>query len=170
MKLLVFITFVTLLASCTIDDELSLNRSSYNGEQLRTDGYFFQRDSNYIFTIYIFYTNGTLFYSVGGGKLENTDQLEQRLKDHNFIERLRNEKTSWGLFKIDNNKIQFERWYPYFENGKPAYIRSGTILNDTTFHITKATRSDGSEEHVENEVYYFKQFSPKPDSSNTFVD
>ncbi|MBW7845753.1 MAG: hypothetical protein H3C45_08955, partial [Bacteroidia bacterium] len=80
-------------------------------------------------------------------------------------------KSNWGVFKIEGNFIQFERWYPSDPPLK-AYVRAGTIINDTTFLITESYRmQDGKKTEVKtrNETYYFKQFSPKPDSTNTFV-
>jgi hypothetical protein len=77
-------------------------------------------------------------------------------------------KDCWGVFNIKDNIIKFERWYPG-QGAKKAYVREGIILNDTTFHITKSYRSNGSELKDADEVYHFRKFSPKPDSTNVFV-
>jgi hypothetical protein len=81
-------------------------------------------------------------------------------------------KYNYGRFLIENDNIKFERWYPG-SPPLPAYIRSGTILNDTTFVITEIYRmKNGNKTEVEtgrNEIYHFKQFSPKPDSTNRYV-
>ena len=63
----------------------------------------------------------------------------------------------------------FEKWYPNSPGQPKVYIREGKILNDTTFHITASYRPDGSERREKDEIYHFKQFSPKPDSTNNFV-
>ena len=60
-------------------------------------------------------------------------------------------------------------WYSPSGGGTPAYVREGKILNDTTFHITTSYRSNGSERHEKDEVYHFRQFYPKPDSTNNFI-
>ena len=51
----------------------------------------------------------------------------------------------------------------------PVYLDKGEIQNDSTFLITKSIRSKTGEEKELNEIYHFKQFSPKPDSTNVFV-
>ena len=54
--------------------------------------------------------------------------------------------------------------------GMPAYLKTGDIINDTTFVITEVERSkDGSERRTINEMYHYKHYSPKPDSTNNFV-
>ena len=85
---------------------------------------------------------------------------------------LLDDKISWSVFQFDGNNIQFERWYPSSGGPFPAYVRSGEILNDTTFIITEIYRmKDGVKTDVEesNEVYQFQAFSPKPDSTNRFI-
>jgi len=52
--------------------------------------------------------------------------------------------------------------YPHRGN-----VREGIILNDTTFQITKYT--SGSNVSERNEVYHFREFHPKPDSTNKYI-
>ena len=73
------------------------------------------------------------------------------------------------MFLIEDNNIKFDRWYPS-ERPYQAFVREGVILNDTTFHITKSYRSNGNTEaRVRDEIYHFRKFSPKPDSTNRFI-
>jgi hypothetical protein len=53
--------------------------------------------------------------------------------------------------------------------GWQVYVKEGFILNDTTLQITRMYRVDGSDEHILNYTYHFRQFSPKPDSTNNFI-
>jgi hypothetical protein len=173
VELAVIMTLMAISPACTKhnllkDDELSLKKRNYQGKQLRIDGYYYGKYLNdeYIDT-YFFYSDGTLMYG-GTCKASEIDGLEHAFKTQEFVNKGKDVKYYWGLFQIDDNTIQFERWYP----GEPpykSYIRSGAILNDTTFHISKSMRSDGSEEREKDELYHFKQFSPKPDSTNSFV-
>jgi hypothetical protein len=51
-------------------------------------------------------------------------------------------------------------------------VRAGQILNDTTFVIAESYRmNEGKKTEVKerNETYHFKQFNPKPDSTNRFI-
>ena len=79
-------------------------------------------------------------------------------------------KHDWGTFQINKDSIVFERWYP--AEVSKSYYRSGKILNDTTFVITESYRlrnGKKKEWREKNEVYHFKAFSPKPDSTNRFI-
>lgn len=51
----------------------------------------------------------------------------------------------------------------------PAYLSIGEIQNDTTFVITKAIRPKTDETLVLNEVFHFRAFAPKPDSTNNVI-
>jgi hypothetical protein len=153
------------------DDELTLNKMPFTGNQLRIDGYYYSIDSqsNTIKASYFFYKDGTVLHG-GGWPYENQfEGLESNFSSESWQENIKENKLKWGVFQIDGDKISFERWYPSSGGPSPAYIRSGEIQNDTTFIITKSVRPKTGEEKVLNEVYHFKAFSPKPDSTNSFV-
>lgn len=174
MKFSLIVAYMIVCCSCSSDriwkdDELSINRTYYTGNQLKIDGYYYQKYGNpEKLTIYLFYENGTLLFAGDGYELSKLNEFEQAITSQDFVSKLHELKYCWGLFTINTNTIQFERWYPSQPPLK-AYIRSGIILNDTTFQITKSIRSNGNEESIENEMFYFKKFSPKPDSTNSFV-
>ena len=151
-----------LLSSCK-DDELTLQRMPYDGDELRLDGYYHRKNPN--LEIYFFYSNGIVRY--GGGGYLSFEEVEYHILNNQIV--FGNSKTDWGIFFINGKTIKFERWYPSSGGGVPTYVREGIILNDTTFHITVSYRSDGKERREENEMYYFRQFSPKPDSTNNFI-
>jgi len=54
------------------------------------------------------------------------------------------------------------------------YIFGGEILNDTTFILTEQflINSDGTKDLLNSfgRTYHFKKFSPKPDSTNSFIN
>ena len=78
----------------------------------------------------------------------------------------------WGVFHIDGNMIKMEKLYPGSPGGAWAYIREGSILNDTAFRITRSYRMlDGKETEVRtrDELFLFKELSPKPDSTNPYI-
>ena len=153
------------------DDVLSIKKVPYTSFELRTDGYYYQNfGSNTIHDISFFYNDGVIL-NIGGGEQTFTE-AEEYIKSQ-FInnQSYKNSKIGWGVFIIKSNKIFFERWYPSQKPYK-AYVREGLILNDTTFIITEFYRIHGGQKtgvESRNETYYFKQFSPKPDSINTFV-
>ena len=151
------------------DEALTLKKIPYSSNQLRINGYYFQEKDDNIFTIYFFYDDGTILYGGGSFPLNEIEDYESQFKSPEWISSVKASKIRWGVFQITDNKISFEKWYPSSGGPAPVYIRSGEILNDTTFLITKSIRSKTGEAKDLNEVYHFKEFSPKPDSTNNFV-
>jgi hypothetical protein len=112
-------------------------------------------------------------FLAAGGAFENTEEINEYINVELIMGNAYKEyQVMWGVFLIENNSIRFEHWYPSSGGPLKAYVRSGTILNDTTFQITKSYRNKNGEKAEvtsRNEVYHFKQFSPKPDSTNKYV-
>lgn len=166
--------FISLFSCCKSlippDDKLTLTRENYDGNELKIDGYYYRLDytkAEGYYDTYFFYKNGIVLYP--GTISESTlNKFIEYLQ--NFDKSKNNYKSSWGVFLITDSIIKFEKWYPSsaFEP-TPTYIREGKILNDTTFQITKTYRGNGSELKVVDEIYHFKKFSPKPDSTNVFI-
>ncbi|MCD4771827.1 MAG: hypothetical protein K8R41_00420 [Bacteroidales bacterium] len=178
LKLLLIMAIMSLVSNCSKvkiwkDDELSIKRIPYTEYQLKLKGYYYQKYGNpEKLTIYFFYNDGTLLLAGDSYDINETIEFEQSFITKEFIEKRRNIKYCWGVFNINGNNMKFERWYPSQRPYK-AYVRAGTILNDTTFHITESYRmQDGkkTEVDVEDEIYHFKQLNPKPDSTNSFVE
>jgi len=153
-----------------MDDALSLKIAPYTGSELRTDGYYYNEYIPSYLTVYFFYIDGTVLYGSSFPTNElNMQEVKYSNGDHYYY--AKNLKYYWGIFKVEGNELLFERWYPTQPPLK-AYIRSGIIHNDTTFKITEYYRMQGGQKtNIEsrNEVYHFKAFSPKPDSTNSFV-
>jgi hypothetical protein len=175
MKLLLLVVLLALTGSCKKDimiedDKLSLQKIPYTGNQLKIDGYYY-RDINHYLTVYFLYSDGTILY----GSTFPANELQKHEDEYKTAEWqtiVKEYKHRWGLFKIEGNIIQFDRWYPSNPPLK-AYVREGIILNDTTFRIAEYYRmQDGNKTNVEtlDEIYQFKSFSPKPDSTNKFTE
>jgi hypothetical protein len=168
----ILISLITLIMlalgfSCTKilgkDDVLTLHREDYLGSALRFDGIFYTEKENSkgpYFHRYALYRNG-IIRDLGGSTTKD---------DPNFLHG--NTKIEWGVFQINGANIKFERWYPGSGGPFKAYIRSGEILNDSTFLILEIYRmKDGKKTEISeiNEIYHFIEFSPKPDSTNAYV-
>ena len=172
MKSLILSILSIMITQCSFfmdDDSLSIPLTPYTGDQLRIDGYYYLigYDGKTIHSAYFFYGNGVLI-SCNGAKssLEEMDNyIKEEFLDSQIYKR---RKIDWGVFLIEGNNIKFERWYPS-QRPYPAFVREGVVLNNTTFHITKSYRSNGTEEREKDEIYYFRPFSPKPDSTNNFI-
>ncbi len=179
MKLFVLILgFLTLLVSCRVtllkDDELTLEREDYEGSELKLDGYYYEDivigSGEKGKEVYFLYRNGILLY--GTVLIGEDDVLLEMYRSGEYARDAQQSITNWGVFQIDTNIIKFDRWYPSSGGGAPTAIKEGKILNDTTFHITEEYKiKKGKKVDVVevNSIYHFKAFSPKPDSTNTFV-
>jgi hypothetical protein len=157
---------------CSSSDEaIRLQRMDYIGNELRTDGYYFSEfDSGGVLAnqIYFFYKNGVILYGFSP-KLSETQIIEDRYRNGEFYDQVIDKKWAWGVYRVFGNEIEWEKWGV----GEPplkTVLKSGFIINDTTFHITNLSNPDGSDSEVIDELYRFKAFSPKPDSTNTFID
>lgn len=164
--------FLLLFCSCEkliTWDEFALQKTQYESDLLRLDGYYYEltNDGKYQ-SLYFFYRNGVLL-NVGGLFL-NTGEMDayinrEFITDHRYA----GNKNSWGLFVVNDHTIKFEHYYPSDDINKKSYIREGVILNDSTFHIVVSYRSGGTERRIKDEIYHFRAFSSKPDSTNRFI-
>lgn len=156
------------------DDDLFLSRQNYTGNQLRIDGYYYNEYGSGNETrreIYFFYRNGILLKG-GVPLLTELSIRENEFKNGTYYNYVKDSKLDWGVFQINGNNIKYEHWYPNSIGPLRAVIHEGIILNDTTFLITQTYRmKDGNKTDVsfENLLYRFKKLSPKPDSTNQFI-
>lgn len=167
MNVVLLIIMLIHVTSCKkmkeFDDALSLQRQNYQGSELLLDGIYYTEKENFEG---IYYQRYTLFRDGIIRDLGATLELDSQ----NYLSG--KSKADWGIFQIENGNIKFERWYPSSGGPLKAYVRSGRILNDTTFHITESYRMQNGQKteiRERDEIYHFRQFSPKPDSTNSFV-
>ena len=150
------------------DEELSMQCREYMGNKLRTDGYYYYfwfdgMNQEYI-NVCCFYQNGIFRWC---GSSTSFQDFENNI---DIINKSKQYKNRWGVFLIENNVVKYEKWdgaralEPY-----RTRIYAGKILNDTTFHITESYRPNGKERSIKDEIYHFRQFSPKPDSTNIYI-
>ena len=151
-------------------DKFTLSKQNYTGKQLKTGGYYYFKARGKYYRSYFFYNNGVLLECGGGDftydefiKYENNFNRED-WDNYNKIYRYK-----WGLFKVVNDSIFIEKPEPSSGGMSPVYLNSGVILNDTTFILTKAVRKRTNRVIEKNQTYHFKKFSPKPDSTNSFI-
>lgn len=153
------------------DDELTLNKKAYLGDKLKLNGYYYEinPNTNGISEALFLYRDGTMLCCGGSGDSEEPFAfMENLLGSPDFIEHAQAHKFYWGVFQIDDDAIQYERWYQG-DGGLPAGRSEGNILNDSTFVIHKITMLGSGDESNENIVFHFHDYSPKPDSTNSFI-
>jgi len=167
VKFVLFFPLIIVLGCNKFEDEkISLLRKEYTGNELRIDGYYYYNnpyDAERI-VVFVLYNNGIIRAC---GSLSSFQDFENLINAYNKGSSTKNQ---WGVFIVEDNFIKYEKWYgarflePYI-----TYIYEGKILNDTTFHIKERYRPNGKERSTEDLLFHFKQFSPKPDSTNKFI-
>ncbi|MDR2916032.1 MAG: hypothetical protein LBV74_14605 [Tannerella sp.] len=155
------------------DDRLTLEKVNYSGNKLRIDGYYYEnfdsRNNPYI-SVFFLYENGIILY----GSSFSVDQIikqEERYRNGFHASNAAKFKYYWGVFQINGDKIKYEKWVPV-EGPLFTVTYEGVILNDTTFVINKNYITKEGKKKEPGEIYWeyhFKQFSPKPDSTNRFI-
>jgi hypothetical protein len=169
-KIVFYFLLLVFCLSCeepVIYKDFILKKIPYTGNELRMDGYYYRYydcESNNYIAACCFYRNGVLLDIVGAAL--SLEEADEKIKQ--FMERDVNsnyERLNWGLFVIDNQTIKFELYYPQEYFTKWTGIMEGVILNDTTFRITSFYDLSNDERHTKNNTCYFRQFSPKPDST-----
>ena len=157
-----------LFSSCDLlfkDDELLLSRQPYIGNELRIDGYYYKYSDNDGTIVKFLYRNGIILsaYYISTTDLNEVEQ--EMITQYHLLQK---EKSRWGVFLINGNTIQYSGWSTSVGGGLPAFKGIGVIDNDSTFRLTKTINSNGKE-FEKNDTYHFRQFYPKPDSTNNIV-
>ena len=159
IKYLIITALILLTHSCK-DEELTLQRVPYTGNEVRTDGYYYSYYANNssppeeFIVVFFLYRNGVIL-SARSYEKTDFDILEKTML--NRYESLQNEKIGWGVFIVQNNKIEYEQWSTSVGGGLPIFRNFYDIENNTTL------------KSFAGKIYYFRQFSPKPDSTNNFI-
>jgi len=149
---------------------LSMSKTPYTGNELRIDGYYYSgiTPADDI-GIAVFYRDGVCIHMYTRPKGQDTLDFIQNdiLLDNDLMSRLWSTPTNIGVFHINASSIEFETW----EAGRDiiTFSNFGTILNDSTFVITREVNNDAGESTSLNLTYHFQEFSPKPDSTNSFI-
>lgn len=158
------------------DEELSMERVDYTGTELRTDGYYYYRyqyynsreDSLYDkFIPWFLYRNGVSLYGHVYDYSE-MEEVEKKFEEGSFYDIYKDRKTQWLVFQISDSVIDFEGWDTGGLFSKTTVKQYAKIINDTTF--CRCSKRPQKGENVKwGDDFHFKQFSPKPDSTNSFI-
>ncbi|MDR2909923.1 MAG: hypothetical protein LBV47_00945 [Bacteroidales bacterium] len=168
--LILTVSVLGILVSCCKvlfpDEKLSMKRVDYNGNQLRLDGYYYYHDNNGYTLVLFLYRTGTMLLTRAYLSAD-LDIVEKQMISQ--YENLKKEKTRWGVFSVVDHKIEYEEWVAPDEGRLTVCKTTGNIVNDTTFCITKRFYSYNNKTYHVNDVWHFKEFFPKPDSTNVFI-
>ena len=168
---LLLIAIALLTSCCKKFSDLTMKKTPYFGDELRIDGYYYSNmDSGWGTGVAVFYRDGFCIHMFTDPKSSDTlSYIENEfLLNKSFISKIK-QKPSWiGVFQINKGSIEFETWEAA---GKyiTTYSHYGKIINDTTFTVNKRRNNDQNRTSSLNLIYRFKQFNPKPDSTNVYV-
>ncbi len=84
-----------------------------------------------------------------------------------YMNEVRSKPDGIGVFSVLRNVLECQIFFS--ESGRVTQNCTGEILNDTTLRLTSWRYNRYG--HVENidELYYFKAFNNKPDSTSSFI-
>jgi hypothetical protein len=144
-----------------------MTKTPYSGDELRIDGYYYSNivydHDNYRGLIVLYRDGFCINVLVNPG---NQDYIENEiLLNDTYINEMKNTPTNIGVFQIIYPNIHLETWE--YRTDPTSYF--GKIINDTTFIINKRVNNRTEKTYSENLTYRFKQFSPKPDSTNVWI-
>lgn len=189
MKYVYVILIITTL-SCAGYEPLTQARKSFTGNNLRLDGYYycigkeFSNGFNPDYADAFFLNRNGIFLNVAYGSIDSNLENEIILKDLDESVKKRAEiislnadkRPDWGIFFTEHSAIIIENWEHSAGGGAyPTKILSGIVVNDTTIHFDKIIgaypNNKGSKKKIKSidETYHFREFSPKPDSTNVFI-
>lgn len=141
---------------------------------MRLDGYYYHNffdwaDGRPRSNIIFLYKNGVVLncHNLSSHDFEDMDEYVRREYGGQYDKS--NNRLNWGIVVVDESIIKVEQWYPSSGGPMPVRIRSGVVLDDTTFKFTESTNQKGKDRETLDQTYHFRQFSPKPDSTNNFV-
>ena len=164
------ILFLFTFSSCLKENvELNFPREEYLGDNLRIDGFYYQKKSDGTMNnlLHFFYKNGVIFEIIISKDIAVLSECIAELTNE-LVESQRKRKYHWGIFIIKNNDFYSEQWAtPIDGNYVHLITQTGEILSDTCFMITKF--DNGINIYDVHGMWYFYPYSPKPDSTNTFI-
>jgi hypothetical protein len=159
------------LFNCDESEHLTWGRQDYEGTELKTNGYYLCNTYMDTYIYFILYRNGIVITHSGGVLKSEIDNLETSFVNGNFIKGIEKDKSRWGGFRAQINKFEYQDLSSTSGNASCSSLfdLSGVILNDTTLLINNSYNEATMDNTIKNDTFHFKQFSPKPDSTNSFI-
>ena len=154
-KTYIVLLLLLLLASCNKYEPLLLPKTPYEGNELRTDGFWYHVNySQYEgitdwMNLYFLYRDGTFFRS-STPNTTNPDEVSiDSINKYGCDKQI-----DWGVFIVEGSFLMWSKWVWQSMGSGQAYLTTFEIINDTCF------KREGVEEY-----YYFYPFDCKPDST-----
>ncbi len=163
--IIIFLIISTLFSCGDIEyEDFSIEQHNYTGNEIRTDGFYWSFCNNLDeidFSFCVFYRNGILVKAASSSS-EGEDIIE-RVEGASLQGDINH---MWGVYEIYDSLIHVEMLWQDGQMGD--YVVTTTyfsIINDTTIKLEYFEYLDVVDTVFQNPIYYFKQYSPKPDST-----
>lgn len=135
----------------------------YSGTDFELNGYYYHKyETGYV--ALFFFRNGVIYDTNAMLDLKDLEELDTHLRENYVGKELTQLHWFWGVYKVDGNEIRIDHWLPGTGGPYPTEVVQGRILNSTTLEIPWFEK-DGNINQ-----FRFREFSPKPDSTNTFIE
>lgn len=151
------------------DDKCTLQQCAYEGDNLHLDGFYYHQikeGQDFVHVeSFILYRNGVVMGALGDSCLDKAERSIIRMSKD--VSRINGNIDNWGLFEVSDSSISLEYYLPSMY-GHHTYLMRGTILNDSTFHMTQGKKSNESGFSAIDRIYNFHKLEAKPDSTNKY--
>lgn len=160
---------LVLLISCRVGyEKLTGQRQSYVGSEIKTNGYYYCIDTvtggsvdkpkkEVVARIYFFYRNGVVHHS--NMIFSDLKRLEATFKDSIFMARFKERPYGWGIYSIENDRIEIESWSTSTGGKHPNFKYNLDIVSDSVLHYS-----------YRHNTFLYRRFDLKPDSVNRFIE
>lgn len=166
------LVFVFICCFACKKNKFSISPQSQNGHALRLSGYYYSKlssgSNDSLIKILFFYANGVVLYATSNDSQLSADEAD--FKSGAYYQMIKNTRNYWGPYKIDGSSLYFERWNP--QEFYPIHAFKANIINNQQFELVETynvVRKKQKLKSALNDIYRFKSFAPKPDSSNAYV-
>ena len=153
-------------------NKFGISPQSNDGSALRLNGYYYHKtpmaDGDSLINMVFFYANGVVLYASTNDSRLNDTELDFR--NGNYYDSVKNSHHFWGPYKIEGSSLYYERWNP--QEFYPIHAFKADITNNRQFELVETYNVVRKKQKLKtkpNNIYRFKAFLPKPDSSNSFV-
>jgi hypothetical protein len=172
IRILLFLLLPITFESCRSNSTYKLYKTPNLKNQLKLNGYYIKDSENEkdLRHVYFFYKTGLILYGYSYSSNETVFEIENQLKKVDYSFQNKRNRPGTGLFQIDDDEIAFETWEPSAGGPLKTAFRKGRIIDNSTFIITQIKNNYSNKEFAVNDVYKFHLFSPKPDSTNVFIE
>lgn len=153
------------LIGCRVYNELSFNRIDYLSNNLRIDGYYYRKFNSEYYPIF-FYENGIVYKMGIFSEVNNIEELDNQIRKNISMYGTTQVPFFWGVFKVEGNSIEINHWLTGTGSTYPAKLVKGKITDPMNLELNWG---EDILNNTELNYWKFREFSPKPDSTNRFI-